>query len=124
MQYLELPEATRLSLLRGYLERSWTKSLPVEHSDACTAEVCDTRAYDDGQRLRVAVDGVTSAVTFADLNVAERVYDDLAAELNERWGDGLVVRSDEAAELGIRGFRAQGFTTASAVLLGESSTAC
>ena len=124
MQYLELPEATRLSLLRGYLERSWSKSLPVEHSAACTAEVCDKRAYADGQRLRVAVDAVTAAVTFAELNVAEQAYDDLAAELNERWGDGLVVRSEEADELGIRGFRAQGFTTASAVLLGESSTAC
>lgn len=124
MRYLELPEQTRLSFLRGYLESTWRRRVvSPEQLEACAAHVCDVRAYTDGQRLRQALDGVVAAGTFAALNVAEQVYDDVARELNERWGDGLVVTADEGAELGLRGFRGQGFPTASDLLVGDIAVA-
>lgn len=124
MRYLELPEQTRLSFLRGYLESAWRRrDVPREQLEACAAHVCDVRAYADGQRLRHALDGVVAAGTFAALNVAEQAYDDVARELNERWGTGLVVTADEGAELGLRGFRAEGFPTASGLLVGDIAVA-
>ncbi|MFC6152804.1 hypothetical protein [Nocardioides yefusunii] len=125
MRYLDLPDTTRLSLLRGYLERSWRRpgvhgTWVAEHDQACDTEVCDSRAYEDGQRLRAALDAVIAAITFEELNVAEIAYDELAAELDARWGDGMVVRTSEGAELGFRGFRGDGFSTASHLLVGEA----
>lgn len=125
MRYLDLPDTTRLSLLRGYLERSWRRpglsgTWVAEHDAACDAEICDSRAYEDGLRLRTALDRVVAAVTFEDLNRAERSYDEVAAELNERWGEDMVVRTWEDVELGLRGFRGEGFPTESNVLVGEA----
>lgn len=124
MRYLELPEQTRLSFLRGYLESTWQRrGVSAEQQEACAAHVCDVAAHRDGQRLRVAVDAVVAAGTFAELNIAELTYDDVARELNDRWGQGLVVTTDEGAELGVRGFRGQGFPTASDLLVGEVAVA-
>lgn len=120
----ELPEQTRLSLLRGYVERSWrTPEAAARLAALVDARVSDRQAYADGRRLRDAVDGLNAAVTFEELNVAEQVYDDLAAELNARYGEGLVVLSDEDAEPGIRGFRAEGLETRSSLLVGEERVA-
>lgn len=124
MRYLDLPEQTRLSFLRGYLESAWQRrEVTPEQQEACAAHVCDVRAHTDGQRLRRALDGVVAAGTFAELNVAEQVYDDVARELNARWGEGLVVTTDEGVELGLRDFRSQGFPTASDLLVGEVAVA-
>ncbi len=124
MQYLELPEQIRLSLVRGFVERSWRRPGVTAEETACLqAQVGDAQAYEDGKRLRTALDAVIAAGTFAELNVAELAYDDVARELNSRHGAGLVVMSDEAEELGIRGFRGQGFATRSSVLVGEELVA-
>lgn len=124
MRYLDLPEQTRLSLLRGFVERSWRTPGPGADTEALLrARIGDPEAYDDGLRLRAAVDAVAAAGSFAELNVAERVYDDLARELEARHGAGLVVGIDEGLELGLRGFRCQGFATRSSVLVGEELVA-
>lgn len=124
MQYLELPEQIRLSLVRGFVERSWRRpDVTAEEVASSQAHIADTRAYEDGKRLRTALDAVIAAGTFAELNVAEFAYDDVADELNVRYGSGLVVMSNEAEELGIRGFRGQGFATRSSVLVGEELVA-
>ena len=124
MQYLELPEQIRLSLVRGFVERSWRRPGVTAEEAACSqALIADARAYEDGMRLRAALDRVIAAGTFADLNVAELAYDDGARELNGRYGDALVVTSDEAEERGIRGFRGQGFAARSSVLVGEELVA-
>lgn len=120
----ELPEQVRLSLLRGYVERSWRTPEAAARLAALVDErVSDARAYADGRRLRDAVDGLHAAVSFEELNVAERVYDDLAAELNARYGEGLVVFGHEDAEPGLRGFRSEGFETRSDLLVGEERVA-
>lgn len=124
MQYLDLPEQIRLSLVRGFVERSWHRPGVTAEEAACSeALIGDARAHQDGMRLRAALDAVNAASTFAELNAAELAYDDVARELNTRHGCDLVVLSDEAAELGIRGFRGQGFATRSSVLVGEDLVA-
>ncbi|WP_110239693.1 hypothetical protein [Nocardioides gilvus] len=124
MQYLELPEQIRLSLVRGFVERSWRRPGVTAEEAACSeARIADERAHTDGMRLRSALDAVIAAGTFAELNAAELAYDDVAGELNLRYGSGLIVMSDEAEELGIRGFRGQGFATRSCVLVGEDLVA-
>lgn len=124
MQYLDLPEQIRLSLIRGFVERSWHRpGFTAEEAACAQAQVADARAYEDGMRLRRALDAVIAAGTFAELNVAEFAYDDVAAELNVRYGTGLVVMSNEAEELGVRGFRGQGFATRTSVLVGEERVA-
>lgn len=124
MQYLELPEQIRLSLVRGFVERSWRRPGVSAEEAACSeARIADTRAHEDGLRLRAALDAVIAAGTFCELNAAELAYDDVARELNDRYGSGLVVTSDEAEELGIRGFRGQGFATRTSVLVGEELVA-
>lgn len=124
MQYLELSEQIRLSLVRGFVERSWRRPDVTAEEAACSeALIADVRAHQDGLRLRAALDTVTAASSFADLNAAELAYDDVARELNTRYGSDLVVLSDEAQELGIRGFRGQGFATRSSVLVGEDLVA-
>jgi hypothetical protein len=124
MQCLELPEQTRLSLLRGYLERSWRRpDVAAEQAAIVDRRISDQQAYLDGRRLRDALDGLIAAGTFDELNVAEQVYDDLARELNARYGQGLVVLSCEDDEPGIRGFRTEGFATRSSVLVGEERIA-
>jgi len=124
MQVLELSEQTRLSLLRGYLERSWRRpDLAAEQASVVDGRVTDEQAYRDGRRLRDAHDGLIAAITFSELNVAEQVYDDVARELNARYGEGLVVLSCEDDEPGIRGFRGEGFGTRSSVLVGEERIA-
>lgn len=124
MQYLDLPEQIRLSLIRGFVERSWHRPGSTAEETACAqARVADAQAYEDGMRLRAALDAVIAAGTFAELNVAELAYDDVARELNTRYGPDLVVMSDEAQELGIRGFRGQGFATRTSVLVGEDLVA-
>lgn len=120
----ELPEQTRLSLLRGYVERSWrSPEAAAQVAALVDARVTDPQAYADGRRLRDAVDGLQAAASFAELNVAEQVYDDLAVELNGRYGEGLVVLSHEDAEPGVRGFRAEGLETRSELLVGEDRVA-
>lgn len=124
MQYLELPEDTRLSLLRGFVERSWCAPGSRTDADALLrARIADPEAYADGQRLRTVLDAVSAAASFGELNAAERAYDAVAAELNDRHGHGLVVGVDEGLELGLRGFRCQGFATRSSVLVGEDLVA-
>lgn len=124
MHHLDLPEETRLSLLRGYVERSWhAPDLGADDAALLRARIADVEAYEAGLRLRAALDAVAAAVSFAELNAAECAYDDVARELNARYGDGLVVGVDEACELGLRGFRGQGFETRSSVLVGEERVA-
>lgn len=124
MHYLELSEQTRLSLLRGFVERSWhAPDLGADDAALLHTRIGDPQAYADGLRLRAAVDAVAAAGSFAELNAAEQAYDDVARELDDRYGDGLVVRSDEALELGLRGFRGQGFETRSSLLVGEERVA-
>ncbi|QCX26560.1 hypothetical protein [Nocardioides jishulii] len=124
MRYLDLPEPTRLSLLRGFVERSWhAPGLTAEESAMIHARISEPQAYEDGLRLRAVVDAINSAVDFDALNAAERAYDDVATELNQRYGDGVVALSTGAEELGIRGFRGQGFETRSSVLVGEELVA-
>lgn len=124
MRYLDLTEQTRLSLVRGFVERSWcAPGLGADDEALRHARIGDVRAYEDGLRLRAAVDAVAAAGSFSDLNVAERAYDALATELDHRYGDGLVVGVDEGLELGLRGFRCQGFETRSSVLVGEELVA-
>lgn len=124
MLYLELSEETRTSLLRGFVERSWhAPDLGADEAALVRARIVDVQAHADGLRLRNALDAVAAAVSFAELNAAECAYDDLAAELNARYGEGLVVRARDAEELGIRGFRGQGFETRSSVLVGEERVA-
>lgn len=124
MQYLELPEQIRLSLVRGFVERSWRRPGATSDEVICSeSQIGDARAHQDGIRLRAALDAVIAAGTFAELNAAELAYDDVAGELNARYGSGLVVVSDEAEELGLRGFRGQGFATRSSLLVGEELVA-
>ncbi|GGD06143.1 hypothetical protein [Nocardioides daphniae] len=124
MRYLDLPEQTRLSLLRGFVERSWhAPKLSAEEAAMLHARIGDPQAYEDGLRLRAVLDAVHAAGDFAALNAAENAYDDVATELNARYGDGLVVLSTEAEELGLKGFRGQGFETRSSVLVGEERAA-
>ena len=124
MRYLELTEQTRLALLRGYVERSWhAPGLTAAQVAMAHAHVTDPTAYADGLRLRTVLDAVIAAGDFAALNVAEAAYDDVAHELNARYGEGLVALTVEGEELGIRGFRGQGFATRSSVLVGEERVA-
>lgn len=124
MLYLELPEQVRLSLLRGFVERSWlAPDLGADEAALLRARVSDAQAYEDGVRLRAAVDAVAAAVSFDELNAAELAYGRVAHELDARYGAGLVVGVDEALELGLRGFRGQGFETRSSILVGEELVA-
>lgn len=124
MRYLELTEQTRLALLRGYVERSWrAPGLTPDQAALAHARVTDPQAYDDGRRLRTVLDAVIAAGDFAALNVAERAYDDVAHALNARYGDGLVALTADGEQLGLRGFRGQGFATCSNVLVGEELVA-
>lgn len=124
MRYLELSEQTRLSLVRGFVERSWhAPGLTAEESAVVHARIAEPGAYRDGLRLRVAFDAVHAAGDFAALNAAESAYDDVARDLNARYGEGLVALTTDAEELGIRGFRGQGFETRSSVLVGEELVA-
>lgn len=124
MQVLELSEQTRLSLLRGYVERSWCRpDLAAARAVVVDGRVTDEQAYLDGRRLRDALDGLIAASTFEELNLAEQVYDEVAHELNARYGGNLVVLASEDDEPGLRGFRNDGFGTRSSRLLGEERIA-
>lgn len=124
MHHLELSEETRLSLLRGFVERSWhAPDLGADDAALLRVRITDRQAHADGVRLRAAVDAVAAAVSFDELNAAEQAYDDVARELDARYGAGLVVGVDEALELGLRGFRGQGFETRSSILVGEELVA-
>jgi hypothetical protein len=111
MIYDDLPEPTRASLLRGYVEKSWRMPwLAEDYSELANASVHDQEAYEDGLRLRSALDDLFSADTPSELRTADADYTQIATELNVRYGEGLVAPPGEGPP-GLRGFRASPYTT-------------
>ncbi|KQY51567.1 hypothetical protein [Nocardioides sp. Root140] len=107
-----LPDKVRSSLLRGYVEKSWRMPwLAVDYAHLVDVPVEDAQAYEDGLGLRGCLDSIFSADMVSELRSDERRYDALAGELNERYGEGLVVLSAEPGDPGLRGFRVSPFST-------------
>ena len=107
----DLPEPARSSLLKAYVESSRMPWLSEDHPALANAPTHDEQAYADGRRLRSALDMMFSADSSSELRQDEADYDRVARELNERYGEGLVLLSSEKGTPGLRGFRAGPFTT-------------
>lgn len=123
MLYDELPEDTKKSLLRGYVEHSWRMPWLAEHHPELVAvAVTDDQAYEDGLRLRQTLDRIFSSDTFWELRSVEAEYDELARELHDRYGDGIVVFSNEPGEPGLRRFRTSPFSRVTETTWAEDGT--
>jgi hypothetical protein len=107
----ELPENQRISLLRGYVEKSWRMPwLADDYPDLATAPIQDRQAYDDGLRLRQVLDELFSADVSSEWESAKYEYAQIASELNQRYGEGLVLPDTEGTP-GLLGFRATPYST-------------
>jgi hypothetical protein len=103
MLFRDLPEATQVSFLKAYLDSYRWRDLLDEHPEIRDAQVSDEDAYRDAERLRNAMEMVYSAALF-ELADDAAAYDEVAEELNAKYGEGFVVMYPEGA-LGLRGFR-------------------
>ena len=101
----DLTENLRLALTRGFSAGYWFVESVEEPPPVDDEE--SRRAFEDGKRLASAVCMLISA-DLADYKADERAYELLAAELNERYGRGLVVNTDELGPGGLApGFRSR-----------------
>jgi hypothetical protein len=96
----DLPESVRESLLSGYRNG--------RQGNAAAAS--SSAAYEDGARLRHAIDGTFWADTQSEVRGAVERYDALAAEQNGKYGV-IVVLSTESSDLGLRGYRQPAYGT-------------
>lgn len=88
----DLPEDIRDALLQG-----WTAADPSYVSSRDLADAADDPerlAFLDGLRLAGARDLLRSA-SMSDYKTDERRYDNIALEMNARYGERLVITSDE-----------------------------
>lgn len=100
MTFEELPEDVRRALLSGLAagRRSHGGGVAPAGLDPLA------QARWDGERLGNAIARLVSS-DLADYAADERNYDAVASELNERYGDGVVVPASEIGPSASPGFR-------------------
>lgn len=104
----DLPDAVRVSLLAGYYFQD-----DAGDRDTVQAGQPDPEAFEHGYLLNLAMQYYRYADNWAEVRERGQAYDDVVAEINEKYGQ-IAIRNDEIVG-GAMGFHARRFSPISTV---------
>lgn len=118
MLYRDLPEDTRTSFLKAYLDSYRWPWMLDQHPEIRNAKVQDKKAYRKGEELRGALEAVFSA-DLADYREDCDRYDEVVRMLNAQYGADFALFSNAKGGLGLRGLRIEPFSTVTETVRAE-----